>query len=146
MGLSGGGGGAAAAGGPYGLLAGAGLGAVSGLIKHNQAMADYNRQKELAAKLQESNWRDPKNLANGQSFIGKMPPSLFNDLLENSSSGLQMGEKNLGFLNNLGDRSGGLVESGSSYSPWSGLAPTIDSNLQQKRSLPNIYDQGRMNA
>lgn len=69
-----------------GSLIGGGLGLLSAPIAHNQKMGEYNRQKELAARLEQwSPWT---------GMHGQMPqekPNLFNEALKGVGTGLSMG-------------------------------------------------------
>lgn len=67
---------------------GGGVGAALGLVKHNQDRAEYNRQKELAAQMQEYS---PWTGVGGQAYMPQKAPSLFNDLVQNAFQGASMG-------------------------------------------------------
>lgn len=69
-----------------GAAIGGGAGALIGLIKHNQEKAEYNRQKELAAQMEQySPWTH---------VHGEMPknnPNLFNSVFQGATQGASMG-------------------------------------------------------
>lgn len=94
--------------------AGAGLGLVSGMINQNQKKAEYNRQKELAARTAElSPWTGM------QAEMPKSDPNAFGSLMSGAIGGGMMGQ-NIGSMmggKSEGPLAGGMA-GGMEDSPW----------------------------
>lgn len=81
------------------LIAG-GIGAASGLINNNQKQAEYNRQKELAATLQQYS---PWTGINALSYMPQGQPNAFDSILQGGLTGASFGN-NLGMLSALSSK------------------------------------------
>lgn len=110
-------------------LIGTAVGALSGAINNNQKKAEFNRQKELAAKMEANS---PWTGVHGQMPTSK--PSLFGDIAGGALGGGMMG-------NNVAQAGGiggwGAVDktppvtptggfTGSHTTPWSGMSSGTD--------------------
>lgn len=121
-----------------GAVAGAGAGA----INHNQKVAEYNRQKELAAQLEQYS---PWTGQHGQ--IPKEKPNLFNSMLLGGMSGATFG-----MAPGMGGSGGGAAASGSGNpmagaSPWGGVGTQMAGGFEEapQQRMPTFFDIGGRN-
>lgn len=119
-----------------GGLIGAGVGAATGLINHNQEMGKYNRQKELAAQMEaNSPWT---------GVHGQMPQEVggaLNAALQGGASGAMMGQQLGGAPKPTGVAAAAQpqvagadpMQGAQSMTPWSGMSqmPTFYGNRSQ---------------
>lgn len=121
-----------------GGLIGAGVGAATGLINHNQEMGKYNRQKEMAAQIEaNSPWT-------GISGLKYMPNEVGGSLdaaLQGGASGAMMGTQLGGAPKPTGVAAAAQpqvagadpMQGAQSMTPWSGMSqmPTFYGNRSQ---------------
>ncbi len=101
---------------------GAAAGGALGLIQNNQKVADYNRQKQLAADVERNS---PWTHQSGMDMMPKDKPNALNGLLSGVTSGMMMGQSMGGAGGAGAAGAGGGVPTLSGMqggaSPWSGM-------------------------
>lgn len=110
------------------------IGAGTGAIQHNQDKAEFNRQKELAARVQQ--W-SPWTGMTGAQYMPQKSPNLWSKMLQGAYAGGTMGMGGMGGMaggmggmggeasmggSPLGSSGGDDVMAGGySQSPWQGM-------------------------
>lgn len=112
------------------------VGAAVGAVGHNQKMGQYNRDKELAARM-ESN--SPWTGVHGE--MPKQAPSLMGEVMQGGMSGLSMGQ-NIGKAGGIGGFLGGAEKAAAPIAQGAN-SPMGSLWAGQDAKKPGMFDMGK---